>query len=92
MIQSFKDKDTEQLYRRQFVRRFSGIERPAMRRLRLLDSSETMQAVAMLPGNRFEALKGDRQGQYSIRINNQWRICFRWGEAGPYDVEIVDYH
>jgi len=92
MIQSFRDKDTEQLYNRQFVRRFSGIERQAIRRLRILDTSETMQAVAMLPGNRFEALKGDRQGQYSIRINNQWRICFRWGEAGPYDVEIVDYH
>ncbi len=92
MIQSFKDKDTEQLYHRQFVRRFSGIERQALRRLRLLDGSETMQAVAMLPGNRFEALKGDRQGQYSIRINDQWRICFRWSNAGPYDVEIVDYH
>jgi proteic killer suppression protein len=92
MIQSFSDKDTEQLYRRQFVRRFSGIERQALRRLRLLDTSETMQAVAMLPGNRFEALKGDRQGQYSIRINDQWRICFRWNHAGPYDVEIVDYH
>ena len=92
MIQSFRDRDTEQLYNRQFVRRFSGIERQAIRRLRLLDTSETMQAVAMLPGNRFEALRGDRQGQYSIRINNQWRICFRWGEAGPYDVEIVDYH
>lgn len=92
MIQGFKDKDTEQLYRRQFVRRFSGIERQAIRRLRLLDSAQTMQAVAMLPGNRFEALRGDRQGQYSIRINDQWRICFRWNEAGPYDVEIVDYH
>lgn len=92
MIQSFRDKDTEQLYNRQFVRRFAGIERSALRRLRLLDSSETLRAVAALPGNRFEALKGDRQGQYSIRINKQWRVCFRWGDAGPYDVEIVDYH
>jgi toxin HigB-1 len=92
MIRSFRDKHTEQLYQRQFVRRFSGIERQALRRLRILDDSETLQALAMLPGNRFEVLKGDRQGQYSIRINDQWRICFRWEEDGPQDVEIVDYH
>lgn len=92
MIRSFKDKHTEQLYQRQFVRRFSGIERQALRRLRILNDSETLQALAMLPSNRFEALKGDRQGQYSIRINDQWRVCFRWGEDGSYDVEIVDYH
>jgi len=91
MIRSFKDKDAESLYRLQFVRRFSGIERQALRRLRILESAKTLQDLAELPSNRFEALSGDRAGQYSIRINLQWRVCFRWNDA-PYDVEIVDYH
>jgi toxin HigB-1 len=91
MIKSFRDKDTENLYNRLPVRRFLGIERQALKRLRILDSAPTLQALMGLPSNRLEALKGDRQGQFSIRINRQWRICFRWDDA-PYDVEIVDYH
>jgi proteic killer suppression protein len=91
MIRNFRNKDTENLYHLQFVRRFSGIERQARRRLRILDSARTLADLAGLPSNRFESLKGDRQGAYSIRINDQWRICFRWDDA-PYDVEIVDYH
>jgi proteic killer suppression protein len=91
MIRNFRDKDTENLYRLLFVRRFSGIERQARRRLRVLDSAHSLRDLAELPGNRFEAMKGDRHGEYSIRINDQWRICFRW-DGAPYDVEIVDYH
>lgn len=91
MIKTFKCKDTEALYHRQFVRRFSGFARQALKRLRILDSADTLQALAALPSNRLEALKGDRQGQYSIRINDQWRICFLWDE-GAKNVEIVDYH
>ncbi len=91
MIKSFKDKDTEVLYRRELVKRFSGIARQALKRLRILDSADTLQALAALPSNRLEALKGDRQGQYSIRVNDQWRVCFVWN-AGANDVEIVDYH
>ena len=94
MIRSFKDKETEALYNRQFVRRFSGIERQSLKRLRILDSALNLQVLATLPSNRLEALKGDRKGQYSIRINDQWRICFEWPEnsPGPLNVEIVDYH
>lgn len=91
MIKSFKDRDTENLYQRKPVRRFSGFERQAVKRLRILDSATSLQMLAVLPSNRFEALSGDRKGQYSIRVNMQWRICFRWDDA-PYDVEIVDYH
>ncbi len=91
MIRTFRDKLTEKLYNRQFVKQFSGIERQAIKRLRILDSAETLAALGALPSNRLELLKGDRTGQYSIRINDQWRICFRWDDA-PYDVEIVDYH
>jgi len=92
MIESFKDKQTEALFQRQFVKRFSGIERSALKRLRLLDRAESLAVLAAFPGNRLEALKGDRQGQYSIHINDQWRICFVWTELGPGAVEIVDYH
>ena len=91
MIRSFKCKDTERLYRREFVRKFSGLERAAVKRLRILDSADSLQALRGLPSNRLEALKGDRKGQYSIRINDQWRICFDWND-GAEDVEIVDYH
>jgi toxin HigB-1 len=76
MIRNFRDKQTEALYERQFVRRFSGIERQALKRLRILDSADTLNALAALPSNRLEMLKGDRAGQSSIRINEQWRICF----------------
>jgi proteic killer suppression protein len=91
MIKSFKCKDTEKLYRREFVKEFSGLERAAFKRLRILDSADSLQALAGLPSNRLEALKGDRKGQYSIRINDQWRVCFLWDE-GAEVVEIVDYH
>lgn len=91
MIKGFKCKHTERLYHRQDVKRFRGIERQAVKRLRILESAEELKQLAALPSNHFEGLKGDRQGQYSIRINKQWRICFQWDD-GPYDVEIVDYH
>ena len=91
MIKSFRCKDTEKLYNRVFVKKFSGLERSALKRLRILDSADTLEAFANLPSNRLERLKGDRMGQYSIRINDQFRICFLWDDC-PYDVEIVDYH
>ncbi len=91
MIKSFKCKDTEKLYNRIFVRKFSGFERSALKRLRILDNADSLLALAGLPSNRLESLKGDRIGQYSIRINDQWRICFEWDNK-PYNVEIVDYH
>ena len=91
MINSFKCKTTEQLYYRKSVGKFSGIERQALKRLRILESANTLAALAALPSNRFEKLRGDRRGQYSIRVNQQWRICFRWDD-GAHGVEIVDYH
>ena len=74
-----------------FVKKFSGFERSALKRLRILDNADSLLALAGLPSNRLESLKGDRIGQYSIRINDQWRICFEW-DNNPYNVEIVDYH
>jgi proteic killer suppression protein len=91
MIKSFKSKETETLYRGKFVKRFGGIARQAMKRLRILDAGETLKALQGLPSNHLEALKGDRKGQYSVRINDQWRICFKWND-GAEEVEIVDYH
>jgi proteic killer suppression protein len=91
MIKSFRCKHTENLFNEISVKKFSGFERQARKRLRLLDNARTMGDLGGLPSNRFEALKGDREGQYSIRVNLQWRICFKWDDA-PYDVEIVDYH
>ncbi len=91
MIRSFHDKDTENLYKLVYVRRFSGFERQALRRLRILDSATSLRDLMELPSNHFEALQGDRKGQFSIRINLQWRICFQWDDA-PIEVEIVDYH
>ena len=91
MIVSFANKDTERLFGDESVRRFQAIERAARRKLLLLASAATLDDLRVPPGNRLEALVGDRQGQYSIRINRQWRICFRWQE-GAHDVEIVDYH
>ncbi len=94
MILSFADRDTQDLSERKFVRRFSGFDRQALRRIAILDSADSLDVLRHLPSNRLEALAGDRKGQYSIRINRQWRICFCWpdGETGPSDVEIVDYH
>lgn len=92
MIRSFRDKDTEALFAGHFVRRFEGFRAQAERRLQILDSATCIEDLARLPSNRFEALRGDRQGQFSIRINAQWRVCFEWREDGPHQVEIVDYH
>lgn len=90
MIRSFRCADTERLFRRESVRRFKAIERPALRKLDLLDAAPDLRTLSTLPGNRLEKLKGDREGQHSIRINDQWRICFVWREGHAYEVEIVD--
>lgn len=93
MIQSFADRNTEKLAQRQRGPVFdTRIERVALRKLRLLDAATSLNDLRVPPGNRLEALKGDRAGQHSIRINDQWRICFTWTHAGPEGVEIVDYH
>ena len=92
MIRSFKDRETRRFFQGQRVAAFQGFANQAERRLVLLDSAETLGDLAALPSNRLEALRGDRAGQYSIRINAQWRICFHWTDEGPCDVEIVDYH
>ncbi len=91
MIKGFRCKKTKRLFEGERVPAFSGFTRQADKRLRILDASETLQAIKALPSNRFEALSGNRAGQYSIRINRQWRICFTWDE-GANDVEIIDYH
>ncbi|MDN4474210.1 type II toxin-antitoxin system RelE/ParE family toxin [Demequina zhanjiangensis] len=93
MIRSFGDKDTERLWRRERVPSLDPrIQRVALRTLRQLGSAETLEDLRVPPGNRLEVLKGDRSGQHSIRIDDQWRICFVWTDAGPEEVEIVDYH
>ena len=92
MIRAFRCADTERLFRRASVRRFRGIERSALRRLDMLDAAPDLRTLSTLPGNRLERLKGNREGQYSIRINDQWRICFVWREGHAYEVEIVDHH
>lgn len=94
MILSYRDKRTERFAGGYAVRDFSGVARQAESRLDRLDAATSLADLRALPGNRLEALKGDRVGQFSIRINDQWRICFTWpeGSRGPMDVEIVDYH
>ena len=92
MIKSFRSPETGRLHRRQPSRRFQAIERIARRKLRQVDSATELRDLVAPPGNRLEALHGDREGQYSIRINGQWRLCFIWREGNAYDVEIVDYH
>lgn len=92
MIKSFACAKTEALARGERVRRFVNIASVARRKLRQLEISARLDDLRVPPGNRLEALKGDRAGQYSIRINDQWRLCFRWTAAGAEDVEIVDYH
>ena len=91
-IRSFRCADTEALFRRQAVRRFGAIERIARRKLEQLHAAASLDFLRVPPGNRLEALKGDRKGQHSIRINGQWRVCFRWTGRDAEDVEIVDYH
>lgn len=92
MIRGFADRDTERLARGQRVRRFVNIERAALRKLAMLDAAHVLDDLRAPPGNRLEALKGDRAGQYSIRVNDQYRICFTWQKDGPHDVELTDYH
>lgn len=92
MIRSFRCKETQGLFETGKTRRFSAIINVAERKLIQLQAAETLDDLKSPPGNRLEALKGDRTGQHSIRINQQWRVCFRWTDDGPEDVEIVDYH
>ena len=93
MIRNFADRDTERLFRREVVQRWSAdLQRAALRRLLVLDAAEALDDLRVPPGNRLERLSGDRAGQYSIRINDRWRICFRWRDGDAYNVEIVDYH
>lgn len=94
MIVSYRDKRTEDFAIGKRVKAFSGIERAARLKLDRLEAAVNLKDLAALPGNRFEILKGDRKGQYSIRINDQWRVCFEWPQKtpGPINVEIVDYH
>ena len=92
MIVSFANKETERLANGQRVRRLMSIELIARRKLRQLDIAGRLDDLRVPPGNRLEALKGSRNGQMSIRVNDQWRVCFRWTAAGPMEVEIVDYH
>lgn len=93
MIKNFCCKETEKLFSRQRSPRFSsGVQRIALRKPLLLDAAEKLEDLRILPGNRLEKLIGNRQGQHSIRVNDQWRICFRWSEGDAYEVEIVDYH
>jgi len=90
-IRSFRCPDTARLFEDEFVRRFQGMERAARRKLLYLNRARTLEDLRVPPGNRLEALRGDRFGTYSIRINDQWRTCFAWRNGDAYDVEIVDY-
>ena len=92
MIKSFCSKETERLFNRESVRAFQSVERSALRKLAMLDSAMALRDLAVLPGNRLEPLHGDRKGQHSIRINDQWRVCFVWRDGDAYGVEITDYH
>ena len=92
MIRWFRCPDAAALYGGKRVRRFAAIERVATRKLQMLDDAVNLKDLLAPPGNRLEALKGDRRGRHSIRINAQWRVCFVWTDAAPADVEIVDYH
>ncbi|MFM2315211.1 MAG: hypothetical protein RLZZ04_4487 [Cyanobacteriota bacterium] len=93
MIQNFKDKETQKIFERQRSRKLpSDIQQVALRKLRMLNRAETIKDLRIPPANRLERLVGNREGQYSIRINAQWRICFEWQDGEASDVEIVDYH
>lgn len=92
MIRHFRDKKTERFFSGDVVREFSGFRKVAERKLTMLDNASDIKDLLSPPGNRLERLKGDRSGQHSIRINDQWRICFAWKADGPYEVEITDYH
>ena len=92
MINSSRCADTQALFETGKCKRFSGIANIAVRKLAQLDAAQTLDFLRSPPGNHLEALKGKRRGQYSIRVNDQFRVCFRWTDEGPADVEIVDYH
>jgi proteic killer suppression protein len=92
MIRSFADKDAEALFRDEFVRPFQGVARPAKRKLEMLNAASRLEDLRTPPSNRLEALQGDRKGFHSIRVNDQWRVVFRWQDGDAYDVAIVDYH
>jgi proteic killer suppression protein len=92
VIRSFRDKETERVFRREFSRKHQGIARVAKRKLDQLPAAAALGDLGAIPGNRLEALAGNRRGQHSIRINGQWQICFRWVDSDASDVEIVDYH
>ena len=92
MIKNFRCKETERLFRDSFSKRFKLIERIARRKVEMLDAAHRLEDLRSPPGNRLEPLRGDRVGQHSIRINRQFRLCFRWLDGAVYDVEIVDYH
>ena len=93
MIISFRDKEAERIFQRLRSRKISGIlGRVALKKLLLIDAAESVQDLRSPPGNRLERLSGNRKGQYSIRINDQWRICFQWSQGNAIDVEIIDYH
>jgi len=93
MIQSYKCKETKKIFHRQYSKKFpNDIQRPALRKLRMLNRASALRDLAVPPGNRLEPLHGNRKGQHSIRINDQWRICFKWHNNDAYDVEIIDYH
>ncbi len=92
MIRSFGNAATARLYRGEAVKRFAGVRTQALRKLDVMAAARTLGDLRVPPANRLEALKGDRKGQHSIRINDQWRICFKWTTEGPEEVEIVDYH
>ena len=93
MIRTFKDKETQKIFDRQRSRKLpSDIQQVALRKLRMLNRAETLQDLRVPPANRLERLKGDREGQYSIRVNDQWRVCFEWKDGDSLNVELVDYH
>jgi proteic killer suppression protein len=92
VIRSFGDKETEKIFRREFSRKYHGIASAAKRRLDHVHAAAALSDLQAIPGNRLEALAGNRSGQYSIRINDQWRICFRWREPDAFEVGIADYH
>jgi toxin HigB-1 len=92
LIRSFRDRETEAIFRQKRVRSFQRVALVALRRLVQIDSAEELRDLASPPANRLEALKGDRAGQYSVRINDQYRICFRWKDGHAHEVEIADYH
>jgi proteic killer suppression protein len=93
MIKSFKCKETNKIFNRTFSKKLpNDIQKIAFRKLRMINRANKINDLKVPPGNRLELLHGDREGQYSIKINNQWRICFKWADQDAYDVEIVDYH